>query len=561
MKLRPYQLEAADKIKSRWLAGVNRQLVKKATGLGKTALFAALPDQLDFKGRMLVLVHREELAEQAADKLKRWNPGRTVGVEMGDRRSDGEQLVVASVQTVGRRGSQRLTQFDPADFSAVVCDEAHHSTASSYGTIFEHFNVQNNPTILSLGVTATVNRADGKGLGDIYQEIVYDMGILDGIKQGWLADLRGIRVGTTLDLDGVATRAGDFAVDQLSGAIDTPARNDLVARAWLDHGDNRQTVVFSVDVQHARNLCDAFKNYGVASEAIWGDDPYRQEKLKAHRDGHLKVLVNCQILTEGYDDWRIGCIVLARPTKSETLYTQIVGRGTRIPDGISNLIEAQEKGQHIDKSDCILIDVVDASSRHSLISLPTLFGMNKDMDLRGKTITKVMEEIEEVKRNKPLVDVSKVKDINTLKTYAEQVDLFKVALAPEVIQLSTLQWHKTGDTAYVLLLPGKDSVSIVTDILGKWHVIGTVNGYALKEKYDRFEDAIRDADRKVNLLGGRTLTSTVNRLAKWRNDPPTPAQLSLCRRLGIVVPPDATKGEVSDKMSQVMAERKKGRVA
>ena len=165
MRLRDYQATTAQKIKTKLAAGVTRQLVKYATGLGKTPLFSSLPNVLGFSGRMLVLDHRTELTDQALDKLKRWNPDRTVAAEMGDRRSNGEQLVVAGVQTIGRSNSPRLAQFNPADFDALVIDEAHHATAQSYRTVVDHFT--KNPKLLVLGVTATPNRADGTGLGEI----------------------------------------------------------------------------------------------------------------------------------------------------------------------------------------------------------------------------------------------------------------------------------------------------------------------------------------------------------------------------------------------------------
>ena len=557
MTLRDYQKQAIEKIKAKRAAGVLRLLLKFATGLGKTPLFASLPDELGLSGRVMVLDHRTELTDQALDKLKKWNPGRSIGVEMGTRRSSGEQLVVAGVQTVGRKGSPRLTQFNPSDFDALVIDEVHHATATSYRTVIDHFT--QNPKLLLLGVTATPNRADGEGLGSIFQEIVDDRDILFGITHGWLVEMRGIRIKTGVSLNNVHSVAGDFNQGELGNTVNTPARNDLIVRSWLEHAKDRQTVMFAVDVQHCQDLAAAFSRYGVAAQAIWGNDPHRDAKLKAHRECKIQVLINCQLLTEGYDDWRVSCIGDAAPTQSEGRYVQKIGRGTRIPDGIGNLLEARKRGIFIAKDECIILDFVDSTSKHSLVTLPTLFGMKQDTDLRGKAISKIVAEIEKVKRRNPLLDLTRVDDVNKLQSYAEQVDLFKVSFPPEIIQLSEYQWHRTGVNAYVLALLNNESVTVIGDMLDKWHIVGDVNGYKVRDERLTFEEAIKEADYKVGMLGGRGLRSLVSREAAWKRLPPTPAQLVVCRRMGIVVPQGATKGEVSDKLTQTILQRKQKR--
>ncbi len=558
-QLRPYQLEALERCKEKLESGVNRQVIKLPTGLGKTPFLASLPDALNFKRRMMVLVHREELATQAADKLRTWNPTRTVGIEMGSSSAGNAQLVVASVPTIGRKGSPRLTQFNLADFDAIVVDECHRSTADSYRTVFNHFNVFEDRKRLLLGVTATPNRADGRGLGEIYEEIVYERDLIWGIREGWLSDLKGIKISTHTRLDDVHTKAGDFDLGELSLCVNTYAMNDLTIRSWLEHGKDRQTIVFAVDVKHAQDLAEAFKRYGVAAEAIWGDDPHRHTKVKALRTGGLRVLVNCQILIEGFDCWQVGCIVMDRPTESPLLFTQAVGRGTRIPDGVNNLIEARQQGLKIEKEDCILIDMVHATSRHSLVTLPSLFGLNKNADLRGKKITDVMDEVEQIKKASPLVDVTKVTDIKDLKSYAQQVDLFKVKFPEEITKLSPYQWHDTGKNSYVLLLTGNESVTVLPDLLGVWHIVGTINGNKVRDKRKSMAAAITEADFKVDLLGGRRLTLLVKRAVKWHDEEPTKAQLGLCKLMKIDVPPGATKGEVHLKLGQRLVENKRKR--
>ena len=169
--LRPYQERFFSVVRERQAAGVNRQLGVLATGLGKACLFAALRTQMDFRRKIMVLVHREELADQAADKLKRWNPELHVGIEMANRYADVDgifpaTLVVGSVPTLGRKGSMRIRRFLPEDFDCVVSDEAHHSTSPQWKNVLAHFGLLDpGGSILSLGLTATPNRSDGLGCG------------------------------------------------------------------------------------------------------------------------------------------------------------------------------------------------------------------------------------------------------------------------------------------------------------------------------------------------------------------------------------------------------------
>lgn len=560
MKLRPYQDEGLTKVAERYKEGVNRQVVKLPTGMGKTPFFASLKKHLGFSGRQFVLLHREELATQAADKLSEWNEGATVGIEMGGSRANDADFVVAGVLTVGNKSGQRLQQFNRDHFNSVTVDECHHSTAASYQNVFRHFGVFDDYTKLLLGVTATVNRSDGAPLKETYQEIVYEKSILEGIKEGWLSDLRGISIHTGESLDGVRSQGGDFVITELADKCNTDKMNDLAVRSWLKHGEDRQTLAFCVDVQHAKDLAHKFKEYGVAFEAVWGNDPYRAEKLAAHRSCALRGLTNCEVLTEGYDDWRIGCIIFDRPTESELFYTQVVGRGTRIPFGVDNLVEARKLGTPLEKEDCIIIDLVNNTTKHSLVTLASLFGLNKDLDVKGKKITEVMAAIAVEKAKQPLLDLSNLLDFGELKSYAQQVDLFQVRFPPETEQLSQNQWRKVNQ-AYVLLLIGGSSLTVLTDLLGKWHIVGSVGPYNVHEDADSFKDAISAADERLNDLGTRKMVLCARRVLKSDKTAPTPAQLTLCKRLRIAVPPGASFGEVRRKIGQVLAERKKGRAA
>ena len=563
--LRPYQQHALQATKDNYAKGRNRQLVVLPTGMGKTVVFANIPEFHSLRKRMLVIVHRDELATQAQEKFRHWNPGFRVGVEMGALRChSSDRVVITSVQSIGRAGSRRLLQFAPDDFDAIVCDEAHHSTAASYIRVFEHFGfVGRDESVrrLLLGFTATPNRGDGQGLAKVYDEIVFNYSMLQAIREGWLSDVRGIRVKTGVSLDGVRIEHGDFATGELESAVNTPERNDMIARQWMKQGQDRQTIAFTVDIQHAKDLAGAFKKHGVDCEALWGNDPDRAVKLKHHKAGQLRVLANCGVLTEGYDDWGVRCIIMARPTKSQLLFVQMAGRGTRIPnfpDGIS-LIEARQRGLVICKDDCLIMDVTDNCTRHSLVTLPTIFGLGAKLDTKGKKISEVVSQMEMAQAMHPNADLSNLDDINRLDAYVHEVDLFKVKFDQTVVDNSLLQWHRTPAGHYALLLPFRERVLVYHDLLDKWNVDGLVNGNHFEDKgFCDVADAIKAADRMVTQFGGELLP-TLRRQPDWNQEKATEAQLYTLRRVTKEWPNkpnfDAlTKGEASLLLNKIFSE-------
>ena len=522
--------------------GKRRQLIVLPTGTGKTCVFCALPTFMHATRRVLILVHREELADQAADKVRKWNPAVSVAVEMADRRaSQTDSVVVASVQTL-RKGSARLLALNPADFDLIITDEAHHATADSYTSIYEHFGVlSENSSILHVGVTATPNRADGKGLSEVFTEISYSMGILDAINQGWLANIRGYRVQTGQSLDGVKSRCGDFATDDLANAVNNEPRNEIIVKHWLELAEQRTTLAFCVDIAHAKAVAQSFRDHGVASEAVWGDDPLRASKLADLHEGKIKVLCNCAVLTEGFDEWKIGCVIMARPTKSQLLFVQCCGRGTRIPEGINNLLEARAAGIRIEKEDCILLDVVD-SYKQSLVTLPTLFGLGERLDMQGKTITAALERFEEVQEEHPNADLSEAPALDKLESYAESIDLFSMKWADEVLEGSTMQWHRAPDGHYVLRTKTR-RIEVFEDLLQKWNVkVQMGDRAAIKGNLRDLPDAFAFAENYVRDRCPEE-TTLVKREARWHKDLASDAQIKCLRRFRIPIKMGLTKGE------------------
>jgi ATP-dependent helicase IRC3 len=453
VQLRKYQEDCLDSIVENMQAGVRHQLIVMATGLGKTVVFSNLPARLN-NGKMLVIAHRSELLDQAVDKIQHWNPTLKVGLEKAESHADANcDVIVACNASVGRSGSKRLEHFWD-DIGTIVIDECHHVLGGSYLNILEDSGVLL-PTSgkLLVGFTATPRRRnktrgnqvtldndDLLSLKSVFSKIVYSFPIRRGIKEGFLCPLKGFRVGTQTNLDAVKTVAGDFATDQLSEAVNTPERNLQVVKAWKENANNRPTLCFTVDVQHGKDLAEAFLHNGVMAQPIYGDDPQRAEKLKWFESGKVQVLCNCALLTEGFDSPSVACIVLARPTKSGSLYTQMVGRGTRLLEG---------------KTDCSVIDVVDNYKRCSLVTLPSLLGMSPELNLQGTSVTEAAEVLEAAQEKYQGVDFTSLTDITKIKAFVESVDLFAAPYTEEVKEFSKLAWMSCSDGSYVLQIPEK----------------------------------------------------------------------------------------------------------
>ncbi len=543
--LRPYQRQCLEAIEKAYWKGIRRQLVCLPTGTGKTVVFAHLPQHLKMKKRMLVLAHREELLDQAVDKFRRANPDLSVGVEQAERRaSDDDRVVVASVQTLSREGSERLARFAPEAFSIVVVDEAHHAVAPSYRRVLEHFGFFAPDTKrLLVGVTATPRRGDDKGLDEVFQEIVFRKTLREMIEARFLCDLSGWRVETETSLDGVATRHGDFVAGQLSDRVNVEARNGLIVAAYREKLDGRRAIAFCVDVQHAIDLSERFRGAGVTCRPVWGDMPReaRVDALAAFSRGDVKVLTNCNVLTEGYDEPMVEGILLSRPTQSALLYVQMVGRGLRTAPG---------------KAGLVVIDIVDASRKHSLVSLPTLFGMSEKFDLEGKSLLQATREMERVRVRHPYLKLGDARTLAEVHARLLKVDLLTTEVPPELADLTDLAWFRMPDGAYRLSLQGRESITIVENLLGQFEVdrIDVQTGRVRLALARTFAKALSAADAFVRKERSAQV-GLVNRFTRWRREPATPKQVALLASLGQEVKEGLSKGEAAMLITQAFARR------
>src|SRR6266851_276099 len=448
---RSYQTAAHDAVLEDFDAGYRHQVISMATGTGKTFVFAKLLEKLEtrLQGKVLILVHTEELVDQNLAMLKEIYPNKNIQKERADHKADPTtaDIIVASVKSLGRKGTKRVYKYNWAEWKTVVVDECHHTVAQSYRNILDLAGCyQPEFTGLLLGFTATTQRSDGKALADYYSRISYVYSLRQAIEDGWLVDIKGYRVNTETDLNGVGQSDGDFEKTALANKVNNPVLNEKVVSAWEKLGDNRQTVVFAADVAHAQALAQEFKDRGHNFEAVWGEDPNRKQKLEDHKAGKIKGLVNVGVLIEGYDDWQISCIVLACPTQSECKFTQMCGRGTRLQEGTGNLKESEDVGEEwvkdLVKKDCVIIDVMDTTTTHSLMSVPSLMGLPDGLDLKGGSAIKAKQQLEALQEQYPNVDFKNLKCVDDAKSYVEQVNMFEIRFPAEVESNSQFKWFK-----------------------------------------------------------------------------------------------------------------------
>lgn len=332
MELRPYQQEAMDAVINEWeVAGLQRTLLVLPTGCGKTIVFSKITeDRVNTGHRVLILAHRGELLDQAADKLLKAT-GLRCAVEKAESSCLGSwyRVVVGSVQSLMRE--KRLAQF-PADyFDTIIIDEAHHCLSDGYRRVLDHFS-----DAQVLGVTATPDRGDMRNLGSVFESLAYEYTLPKAIRDGYLSPIKAITVPLQLDLSGVGMSNGDFKVGDLGSALDPYLHQ--IADEMLQYCKDRKTVVFLPLVATSQKFRDILCAKGFRAAEVNGNSPDRAEILEDFDKGTYNVLCNSMLLTEGWDCPTVDCVIVLRPTKVRSLYSQMVGRGTRLAPGKDHLL-------------------------------------------------------------------------------------------------------------------------------------------------------------------------------------------------------------------------------
>lgn len=592
--LRAYQRDCLNAVADARADSINRLLVKMPTGTGKTVVFAAMPEwdpirqwleQFDENQRhMLVIAHREELLDQAADKIAAANPHLHISIEQGDRyASPMSDVVIASIQTLAASGFKRLDRLMKRHtFRLVIVDEAHHASANTYRGALSRLGFLPPPEVdvdeideatqdeadeaavgleawdavaprdrLLVGVTATPNRSDSIGLGCVFQRIVYSYDLKQAIQDTHLVPIVPWVVETRTSIDDVSLSRGEFNQRELADAVNNTNRNKLTVASYLEKGLGRQALTFSVDVAHAEALAQEYQLAGVTTAVISGKTPKdtRRNILSEFRRGRIDMLSNCMVLTEGTDLPMVSCIVQAKPTKSGLLYEQMLGRGLR-PNGAGKL-------------DCILIDIVDIARRHSLQTAASLWGLPPNLKPNGKKLDELEAEWDAFKEEFPHLTLTGMKPM-TLEEMRATVKTFDIWSVPKMGALAeglSMNWTPAMDMSSFRLtypwLDSKETIVVSSDLLGKW--VAKVTTYVkgpdgksaaglisvVGSDFRDAQKAMRAAETFV-LRERRSSARIVAAGVAWRSNPASEKQLAALRRMRAPVRPNMTSGEASD---------------
>lgn len=520
--LRPYQKEAIAAVIEARRRGVRRMVVALPTGSGKTVIFSRLAAMAQKK--VLVLAHRGELLHQARDKLQRTigEAGR-VDIEQANlRAADDAKIVVASLRSLRPERLEALKQ--GRDFGLIIYDECHHAPAEDNKRILRQlgaFDKDWDGTLL--GFTATTMRGDGIGLDTVFEEIVYSRSLPEMIVDGYLVPLRGFRISTHADLTTIGGGGRDFDVEELEERVNIEERNAHVARSIQELARDRRTIVFCVTVAHARNLARALTSLGVPAGIVHGEmkKDERARVLSMFAEGKLRAITNVAVLTEGFDDPGVSCVAMARPTRSVGLYAQCAGRGTRLAPG---------------KEDCLILDFVDVSAM-SLVTLPSLMGFPRELDLEGETVQEAMAFFRNMAFDYPGFELEAgAISLTEIKHRAESFDPLTLNIDPEIVAITPNAWWSLGSAGLGIYFFRKKNHFTEALVLDRGTGADRYHVLLDREKMAAFstiQEAVTATDYEIERMG-RTARQTAQESAKWRHEPAPP---SLQRQLSALRPP------------------------
>jgi superfamily II DNA or RNA helicase len=518
-----------------------KALVVACTGWGKTILFSSLAREL--KGKtILIVAHRDELLTQAREKIQMVDSSAIVGKVGGGIHEYGAPITVAGIDTIS--GENHLKNLHKFNYDIVIWDECHHCCAPKYQKVRAVL-----PDSFHLGVTATPDRLDKKSLEPLFGKSVFTMTLVEAIQLKRACDIRAIAIQTETDLNNIHSSKNadgdiDFNQRELAEAVDNPERNKLVVRKYLEHAQGRRAITFCVTVEHAESLSYTFNDFGIPTAAVSGSTSLEERKRLYNklRTGELKNLTTVLVLTEGFDLPEVSCVIMARPTQSRALYTQCIGRGTRLAPN---------------KKDCLILDLTDNSQRLRLTpqNLKSAIGINiKD----NETVTKAIQrnEEEEAQEKRALI-----RKLNEKRTKDVEVNLFSL---PE--------WKERSDGVFIMevgaqkhriaIIPTKEgnglysvfaklAPSFQPQVWLKQQPLDWCTQYAEKQAHKLLQDG----------------TALVDRNAAWRSKPidPESKQAGMLRKFRIEFGEGTdilTKGQASDAIDahvRKIEERKKAK--
>lgn len=463
MELRPYQTEAKEAVFKEWDEGNSKTLLVLPTGCGKTIVFAKIVEECVRRGeRVLVLAHRGELLNQAADKIMKVT-GLGCAVEKAEESclNSWYRVVVGSVQTLMRQ--KRLSQFSEDYFDTIIIDEAHHSISDSYQNVLNHFDDSK-----VLGVTATPDRGDMKNLGQVFDSLAYEYTLPKAIKEGYLSPIKAQTIPLKLDLTGVSTQAGDFKASDIDTALDPYLLQ--IADEMLKYCADRKTVVFLPLVKTSQKFAAILNAKGFKAAEVNGNSVDRAKVLSDFENGKYNVLCNSMLLTEGWDCPSVDCVIVLRPTKVRGLYCQMVGRGTRLCEG---------------KTELLLLDFLWHTERHELCRPAHLICENPEV------AQKMTENLSESACPTDIVEAEQ-------KASEDVVAQREEALAKTLSEMRTRKRKLVDPLQYEMSIQAEDLSSYVPAF--GWEMSPPSDKQKQQlEKYGIFPDEIDNAG-KANLI-------------------------------------------------------------
>lgn len=447
-----------------WDEGKQKTLLVLPTGCGKTIVFAKITEECVRRGkRVLILAHRGELLEQAADKLEK-STGLKSALEKAENSCVGTwyRVVVGSVQTLMRE--KRLSQFDTEFFDTIIIDEAHHCISDSYQHILDYFYNAN-----VLGVTATPDRGDMKNLGSVFDSLAYEYTLPQAIKEGYLSPIKAVTIPLNLDLSSVSTQAGDFKVSDIDTALDPYLYR--IADEMQNYCKDRKTVVFLPLVKTSQKFRDILNERGFKAAEVNGNSEDRADVLEDFDNGKYNVLCNSMLLTEGWDCPSVDCVVVLRPTKVRGLYCQMVGRGTRLCEG---------------KKDLLLLDFLWHTERHELCRPASLICSSEEV------AEKMTENLAE-KAGCP-IDIEEAEEEAAQDVVADR----EASLAKQLAEMKTRKRKLVDPLQYEMSIGAEDLATYVP-AFGWECALPSDKQLATLEKYGIMPDEI-DSAGKASLI-------------------------------------------------------------
>lgn len=456
-ELRPYQAEAKQAILAAWDEGFKRTLLVLPTGCGKTVVFSSVAENQVNKGhRVLIMAHRGELLDQAADKLKA-AAGLDSVLEKAGSTSLGSFLpvTVGSVQSLAQE--KRLARFPNDYFQDIIVDEAHHCLSESYKRVLGHF-----PDANILGVTATPDRGDMKNLGEYFDSKAYEYSMTQAIRDGYLCPVKAQMIPLELDIADVGIGGGDFSAGEIGHALEPYLKQ--IAAEMANYCQGRKTVVFLPLIATSQKFCRMLNDVGLRAAEVNGNSDDRAEVLADFEAGKYDVLCNSMLLTEGWDCPSVDCIVILRPTKIRSLYQQMVGRGMRLSPG---------------KTELLLLDFLWMTERHDLCRPSAL--ISKD-----EKIAKMIDE--QIKSDDEGIDLIEAEEQAERDILAER----ESALANQLAEMRGKKRKLVDPLQYALSIAAEDLTNYVPTFA--WEMAPpSEKQIAFLERRGIFADSVRNA--------------------------------------------------------------------